>query len=203
MKAPSKQCAGGSRSSQSSLSTPLAQLLAERIRAGGPIPFAEYMRECLYHPQFGYYSKAEARRFADYYTSVDVHPIFGRLLARQLSEMWDLLGRPREFFAVEAGAGGGGWRRTSSTSRRESCRGSMAQCAISPSRSPPRAVGGRRKRLESTWRMARLRQPRNCRATSPPDASSRMSCWTHFQYTAFASKAALGAKSISLAMAGA
>ena len=90
-----------------SLSTPLGQLLAERIRATGPISFAEYMRECLYHPQFGYYSKAEARRFADYYTSVDVHPIFGRLVARQLSEMWDLLGRPREFFAVEAGAGAG------------------------------------------------------------------------------------------------
>ena len=107
MKAPSKQCAGGSLSSQSSLSTPLAQLLAERIRASGPISFSEFMRECLYHPQFGYYSKAEARRFADYYTSVDVHPIFGRLLARQLSEMWDLLGRPGEFVAVEAGAGAG------------------------------------------------------------------------------------------------
>lgn len=109
MKSRSKEeCAGGpSPSSRSSSCTPLAQLLAERIRASGPISFAEYMRECLYHPQFGYYSKAEARRFADYYTSVDVHPIFGRLLARQLSEMWELLGRPREFFAVEAGAGAG------------------------------------------------------------------------------------------------
>jgi SAM-dependent MidA family methyltransferase len=111
VKASAKQeRAGGSvssLSSLSSLSTPLARLLAERIRATGPISFAEYMRECLYHPQFGYYSRAEARRFADYYTSVDVHPIFGRLLARQLSEMWDLLGRPSEFFAVEAGAGTG------------------------------------------------------------------------------------------------
>jgi SAM-dependent MidA family methyltransferase len=65
------------------------------------------MRECLYHPELGYYSKPEARRFADFYTSVDVHPIFGRLLARQLAEMWDMLGRPREFYAVEAGAGTG------------------------------------------------------------------------------------------------
>jgi len=65
------------------------------------------MRECLYHPQFGYYSKLDSRRFADFYTSVDVHPIFGRLLARQLAEMWDLLGRPQDFFAVEAGAGTG------------------------------------------------------------------------------------------------
>ncbi len=92
---------------KAALATPLAQLLAERIRAAGPIPFAEYMRECLYHPEFGYYSKPESRRFADFYTSVDVHPIFGRLLARQLGEMWDVLGRPREFVAVEAGAGMG------------------------------------------------------------------------------------------------
>ena len=87
--------------------TPLARALIERIGASGPIPFAEYMRECLYHPEFGYYSKPEARRFADFYTSIDVHQIFGRLLARQLAEMWDLLGCPREFYAVEAGAGTG------------------------------------------------------------------------------------------------
>jgi len=87
--------------------TPLAELLADRIRRFGPITFADYMRECLYHPVHGYYSKAEAKRFADYYTSVDVHPIFARLLARQFAEMWERLGRPAEFMLVEAGAGAG------------------------------------------------------------------------------------------------
>ena len=86
---------------------PLEELLAERIRRFGPIPFADYMRECLYHPVHGYYSKAESQRFADYYTSVDVHPIFGRLLARQFAEMWESLGQPEEFQLVEAGAGVG------------------------------------------------------------------------------------------------
>jgi len=87
--------------------TPLAELLAERIRRYGPINFADYMRECLYHPVHGYYGKPEAARFADYYTSVDVHPIFGRLLARQFAEMWEKLGQPEEFLLVEAGAGVG------------------------------------------------------------------------------------------------
>jgi SAM-dependent MidA family methyltransferase len=87
--------------------TPLASLLVERIRRFGPITFADYMRECLYHPAHGYYSRAEAGRFADYYTSVDVHPVFGRLLARQFAEMWERLGRPAEFRLVEAGAGVG------------------------------------------------------------------------------------------------
>jgi SAM-dependent MidA family methyltransferase len=87
--------------------TPLAALLAERIRRFGPITFAEYMRECLYHPVHGYYSRPEFRRFADYYTSVDVHPIFGRLLARQFAQMWEQLGRSSEFHLVEAAAGTG------------------------------------------------------------------------------------------------
>jgi SAM-dependent MidA family methyltransferase len=87
--------------------TPLAELLADRIRRYGPLTFADFMRECLYHPIHGYYSKVETKRFADYYTSVDVHPIFGRLLARQFAEMWEHLDCPKEFMLVEAGAGVG------------------------------------------------------------------------------------------------
>ena len=85
----------------------LTEILAGRIRASGPIPFDEFMRECLYHPVHGYYSRAGAVRFGDYYTSVDVHPIFGRLLARQFAQMWELLGSPRPFVLVECGAGVG------------------------------------------------------------------------------------------------
>ena len=87
--------------------TPLRKILAARIHSNGPISFAEFMRECLYHPEHGYYSRANAVRFGDYYTSVDVHPIFGRLLARQFAEMWELLGSPRPFLVAEAGAGVG------------------------------------------------------------------------------------------------
>ena len=85
----------------------LSEILSGRIRDAGPIPFVEFMRECLYHPDHGYYSRTSSRRFGDYYTSVDVHRIFGRLLARQLAEMWDVVGSPRPFVAVEAGAGVG------------------------------------------------------------------------------------------------
>ena len=85
----------------------LSAILAARIEASGPIPFAEFMRDCLYHPEHGYYSRLEAQRRGDYYTSVDVHPIFGRLIARQLAEMWELLGSPQTFVAVESGAGVG------------------------------------------------------------------------------------------------
>jgi SAM-dependent MidA family methyltransferase len=91
----------------SSRGEPLSAVLAARIRARGPIPFAEFMRECLYHPEHGYYSRLGLRRRGDYYTSVDIHAIFGRLIARQLAEMWELLRSPRPFLAVESGAGVG------------------------------------------------------------------------------------------------
>ncbi len=87
--------------------TPLGDLLADGIRRNGPMTFADYMRECLYHPVHGYYSKTESERFADYYTSVDMHPIFGRLFARQFAEMWECLERPPQFILVEGGAGVG------------------------------------------------------------------------------------------------
>jgi SAM-dependent MidA family methyltransferase len=85
--------------------TPLARKLAARISANGPITFSEYMEACLYHPEFGYYSSEKRTRSADYFTSVDAHPIFGRLLARQLEQMWQILDRPSEFVIVESGAG--------------------------------------------------------------------------------------------------
>jgi SAM-dependent MidA family methyltransferase len=92
---------------QAATRTPLAEILAGRIATRGPITFAEYMRECLYHPEFGYYSRPEARRCADYYTSADAHPVFGRLLARQFADMWGAMRRPSAFALVECGAGTG------------------------------------------------------------------------------------------------
>lgn len=92
--------------------TPLAQLLAKRIRESGPITFAEYMDACLYHPQHGYYSRLEQQPRRDYITSVDVSPIFGRLLLRQFHEMWELMDRPAQFCLVEAGAGTGALAKT-------------------------------------------------------------------------------------------
>src|SRR5437867_463642 len=50
---------------------------------------AAFMDLALYHPQFGYYARAAQRsgRAGDFFTSVDVGPIFGDALAIQLAEM--------------------------------------------------------------------------------------------------------------------
>ncbi len=89
--------------------SPLLPLLVDRVRAHGPITVAEFVEAALYHPQYGYYTSARQRsgRGGDFFTSVDLGPLFGELLAGQLSDMWRLLGAPPQVDLVEAGAGNG------------------------------------------------------------------------------------------------
>lgn len=85
------------------------------IRERGPLTVAAFMDLALYDPALGYYARAAQRsgRAGDFFTSVDVGPLFGELLAEQIGEMAALLavahGRaPKaEFDLVEAGAGNG------------------------------------------------------------------------------------------------
>ena len=88
---------------------PLRQKIEQEIRERGPIPFSRYMELCLYDPTHGYYSR-NAEQFGkagDFYTSSDVHAVFGRLMARQFDEMWRALGSPEKITIVELGPGRG------------------------------------------------------------------------------------------------
>lgn len=89
----------------------LRELIADRIRTRGPLTTADFMGLALYHPSLGYYSRAPRRtgRAGDFFTSVDVGPQFGALLARQLDEMYRRLGPAAHdsFDVVEAGAANG------------------------------------------------------------------------------------------------
>jgi SAM-dependent MidA family methyltransferase len=82
--------------------------IRRRIRESGPITFAEFMELALFWPQGGYYLQQEPiGPSGDYYTSPLAHPAFGALLAAQLFQIWQLLGRPEPFTVVEMGAGNG------------------------------------------------------------------------------------------------
>jgi len=86
--------------------------VADLIRERGPLTVAAFMEWALYDPDDGYYARAGHRsgRAGDFFTSVDVGPLFGELLALQLAEMWRLLNAgstPSPFDLVEAGAGNG------------------------------------------------------------------------------------------------
>jgi len=87
----------------------LREKIEREIRDRGPIPFSRYMEICLYDPAEGYYSR-NAEQFGkagDFYTSSDVHAVFGRLLARQFEEIWRAIDHPQPIEILELGPGRG------------------------------------------------------------------------------------------------
>lgn len=86
----------------------LEEEIHRRIRERGRITFAEFMELTLFWPAGGYYrAENPIGSSGDYYTSPHVHPAFGSLLAVQLFQFWQLLGRPDPFTVLELGAGDG------------------------------------------------------------------------------------------------
>ncbi|NAZ37447.1 class I SAM-dependent methyltransferase [Rubellimicrobium sp. CFH 75288] len=88
--------------------TPLAGLLAARIRAEGPLTVADFMAECLLHPAHGYYTTRDplgAR--GDFTTAPEISQIFGELLALALAQAWLDQGAPRPVLLAELGPGRG------------------------------------------------------------------------------------------------
>ena len=86
----------------------LRRFILSQIEQKGSIPFSQFMEWCLYHPDYGYY-RSERKgigRDGDFYTSPCVHPLFGGLIAKQLSQMSEQLGGAF-FDIVEPGGGRG------------------------------------------------------------------------------------------------
>ncbi|MBD2243869.1 class I SAM-dependent methyltransferase [Nostoc sp. FACHB-888] len=74
------------------------------------ITFAQFMDLALYHPEYGYYSSNAVKigfKDSDFFTSPNLCPDFGELLAEQFLQMWEILGKPIPFSLVEMGAGQG------------------------------------------------------------------------------------------------
>jgi SAM-dependent MidA family methyltransferase len=82
-----------------------------RARAAlAPVPAAEAMALALYHPEHGYYRRAQGPwgfEGKDYYTALDLGPLLGEALARRFEAAWEAMGRPEDFTVLEAGAGRG------------------------------------------------------------------------------------------------
>ncbi|HEY7000177.1 MAG TPA: SAM-dependent methyltransferase [Candidatus Udaeobacter sp.] len=91
----------------------LIGLIRDEIEKHGPVSFAWFMEQALYHPEHGYYSSGRCSigRKGDYYTNVSVGSLFGRLLAAQFGEIWEQLGRIDDFVIVEQGAHDGQFAR--------------------------------------------------------------------------------------------
>ncbi|WP_414898203.1 class I SAM-dependent methyltransferase [Rhodovulum sp. YEN HP10] len=88
--------------------TPLARLLARRIAATGPISIAEFMTDCLMHPEHGYYSTRDPFGLSgDFTTAPEISQMFGELLGLWLAQVWLDQGAPAPFTLAELGPGRG------------------------------------------------------------------------------------------------
>src|SRR4029450_4363707 len=88
------------------------QEIRDLIQKHGRITFAQFMQACLYSPHGGFYSSRGNRISTHFGTSPTSHPVFGALIARQLEQMWHLLGAPRVFHVIEVGSGDGSLARS-------------------------------------------------------------------------------------------
>lgn len=87
--------------------TALADILIRRITATGPITLADYMAECLLHPQFGYYATRDPfGAGGDFTTAPEISQMFGELLGLSLAQYWLDQGQPKMVLA-ELGPGRG------------------------------------------------------------------------------------------------
>jgi len=95
----------------SSVTTALHSLVNESIRrAGGWLPFDQFMAMALYAPGIGYYANA-GRKFgvmpssgSDFVTAPEMSPLFGQVLAVQLAEALAATGT-QEIWEFGAGSG--------------------------------------------------------------------------------------------------
>jgi SAM-dependent MidA family methyltransferase len=85
----------------------LKEHVLQQIAANGPIPFEEFMRLALYHPEGGYFTTGDLRseKAGDFLTSPEVSRLFGESLAVYVDRERRRIGEP--FEVVEVGAGSG------------------------------------------------------------------------------------------------
>jgi SAM-dependent MidA family methyltransferase len=82
--------------------------LEARIAATGPITLADYMAECLLHPEFGYYTTRDPFGTAgDFITAPEISQMFGELIGLSLAQTWLDQGAPPAFVLAELGPGRG------------------------------------------------------------------------------------------------
>jgi len=88
--------------------TPLAALIAARIAATGPMTLADYMADCLLHPDHGYYTTRDPfGAGGDFTTAPEISQMFGELLGLCLAQTWLDQGAPSRFTLAELGPGRG------------------------------------------------------------------------------------------------
>lgn len=88
--------------------TPLTDILMRRIARTGPITVADYMTDCLLHPQHGYYATRDPLGAqGDFTTAPEITQMFGEMIGLWMAQVWMDQGAPERFILAELGPGRG------------------------------------------------------------------------------------------------
>ncbi|GEQ68465.1 hypothetical protein JCM33374_g2133 [Metschnikowia sp. JCM 33374] len=87
----------------------LSDLFQETIKTTGPISLSAYMRQCLTHPELGYYTTRDPLEASagDFITSPEISSVFGEMIGVWLYAVWTSQGQPSSVNVVEFGPGRG------------------------------------------------------------------------------------------------
>lgn len=87
----------------------LLDFFQETIKTTGPISLSAYMRQCLTHPTFGYYTTRNPldTGVGDFITSPEISAVFGEMVGIWLYTLWLKQGTPASVNIVEFGPGKG------------------------------------------------------------------------------------------------
>jgi NADH dehydrogenase [ubiquinone] 1 alpha subcomplex assembly factor 7 len=86
----------------------LAEHLARRIRAEGPLSVAAWMAECLGNERWGYYRTRDPLGAAgDFTTAPEISQTFGEMIGLWAADLWGRMGAPSPVRVVELGPGRG------------------------------------------------------------------------------------------------
>ena len=88
--------------------TPMGRLLADRIRADGPLPVSDYLALAAGDHDHGYYMGRDpigAR--GDFVTAPEISQMFGELIGLWCADTWRIAGSPSPAHLIELGPGKG------------------------------------------------------------------------------------------------
>jgi SAM-dependent MidA family methyltransferase len=87
----------------------LNERLVAEILSSGPMRFDAFMEAALFDADLGYYASGKAKigRAGDFFTSVSVGALYGRLLAFQIHEVFQRLACTGDFTIIEQGGNDG------------------------------------------------------------------------------------------------
>ena len=69
------------------------------------VDYSHFINHSLYDDKYGYYKNKDIEK--DFFTSPITHDSFGKIISKQLKDIWEHFGKPRQFIVVELGGNSG------------------------------------------------------------------------------------------------